>query len=138
MSNDPFNINMNSDAIKKNAETVRKASMAMEKANKLNTDSKKAEIESLEVLKRIEMNTAYLKDIVDLLNTSNDHQQEINEMVQDILGIAKAPDKKEAQTRYRSVMKKIGDFGTITTSTLNILKLSSLASTVLQFFMQSH
>lgn len=44
-------------------------------------------------------------------------------MVQDILGIAKAPDKEEAQNRYRSVMKKIGDFSTITSSALNIVKL---------------
>ncbi len=102
----------------------------MENVGKLDRDSKKANIEVLEVLKRIEMNTAYLKDVVDLLNTNNDHQQELNEMVQDILNIAKTPDKKEAQTRYRSVMKKIGDFGTIATSTF--------ASTVLQFFMQSH
>ena len=138
MSNDIFNLNTNFDAIQNNAEMIRKTTKAMENVGKLDRDSKKANIEALEVLKRIEMNTAYLKDVVDLLNTNNDHQQELNEMVQDILNIAKAPDKKEAQTRYRSVMKKMGDFGTVTTSTLNILKLSSLASTVLQFFMQSH
>lgn len=91
----------------------------------------------LEVLKRIEMNTEYLKNIVDLLSVSNDHQKELNIMVQDILGIAKAPDKEEAQNRYRSVMKKIGDFSTITSSALSIVKLSSLASTVLQMVMSS-
>jgi hypothetical protein len=85
------------------------------------------------------MNTAYLKDAVDLLlNVNNDHQQKLNDLVQSILAIVKAPDKDEAQSRYRRVMKKIGDFSAITSATLNIVKLSSLATTVLQFFMQSH
>lgn len=84
------------------------------------------------------MNTEYLKDIVGLLSTSNEHQEQLNSLVHDVLAIAKAPDKEEAQNRYRSVMKKIGDFSTITSSALNIVKLSSLAATVLQFFMQSH
>ena len=35
-------------------------------------------------------------------------------------------------------MKKIGDFSAIMSATLNVVKLSSLATTVLQFFMQSH
>lgn len=104
---------------------------------KLTDEANRATLESLEVLKRIEMNTEYLKNIVDLLSVSNDHQKELNIMVQDILGIAKAPDKEEAQNRYRSVMKKIGDFSTITSSALNIVKLSSLASTVLQMVMGS-
>lgn len=104
---------------------------------KLTDEANRATLESLEVLKRIEMNTEYLKNIVDLLSVSNDHQKELNIMVQDILGIAKAPDKEEAQNRYRSVMNKIGDFSTITSSALNIVKLSSLASTVLQMVMSS-
>ena len=104
---------------------------------KLTDEANRATLESLEVLERIEMNTEYLKNIVDLLSVSNDHQKELNIMVQDILGIAKAPDKEEAQNRYRSVMKKIGDFSTITSSALTIVKLSSLASTVLQMVMSS-
>ena len=98
----------------------------------------KATLDSLEVLKQIEMNTEYLKDIVDLLSVNNDNQKELSELVQSILNIAKAPDKEEAQSRYRSVMKHIGDFSTVTTSTLNVVKLSSLAAMILQFFMQSH
>ncbi len=81
MSNDIFNLNTNFDAIQNNAEMIRKTTKAMENVGKLDRDSKKANIEALEVLKRIEMNTAYLKDVVDLLNTNNDHQQELNEMV---------------------------------------------------------
>lgn len=84
------------------------------------------------------MNTEYLKDIVGLLSTSNEHQEQLNSLVHDVLAIAKAPDKEEAQSRYRSVMKKIGDFSTITASALNIVKLSSLAGTVLQLFINQH
>lgn len=102
----------------------------------LTNKANQAALDSLEVLK--EMNTAYLKDIVDLLNVNNENQKELNDMVQSIIGIAKSPDKKEAQSRYRSVMKKIGDFSTVTTSALNIAKLSSLASMVLQLFMNQH
>lgn len=138
MSDDPFNININSDTLRENGELLRQASEKLAIENQLNVDSKKANIESLEVLKKIEMNTEYLKNIVDLLSVSNEHQKELNDLVQDILSIAKSPDEKEAQSRYRSVMKKIGDFSVITSSALNIAKLSSLAITVLQFFMQSH
>ncbi len=105
---------------------------------KLVDDANKATLDSLEVLKKIEMNTAYLRDIVDLLSVNNEHQKELNDLVQSILAIAKAPDKDEAQNRYRRVMKKIGDFSAVTSAALNIVKLSSLATTVLQFFMQSH
>lgn len=105
---------------------------------KLSDKASKATLESLEVLRRIEMNTEYLKDIVGLLSTSNEHQEQLNGLVYDVLAIAKSPDKEEAQSRYRSVMKKIGDFSTVTTSALNIAKLSSLASTVLQLFMNQH
>ncbi len=104
----------------------------------LTDKANQATIQSLKVLRRIEMNTEYLKNIVDLLNTNNEHQQELNKLVASILDIAKSPDKDEAQSRYKSAMKKIGDFATISSSALNVVKLSSLASTILQFFMQSH
>lgn len=126
------------DAFNKNQEGIDEAMQQMADRKALEDNAHQASIDSLEVLKRIEMNTAYLKDIVDLLNTSNEHQKELNEMIQSILNIAKSPDKSEAQSRYRSVMKKIGDFATVTSSALNIAKLSALAATVLQFFMQSH
>ena len=126
------------DAFNKNQEGIDEAMQQIADRKALEDNAHQASIDSLEVLKRIEMNTAYLKDIVDLLNTSNEHQKELNEMIQSILNIAKSPDKSEAQSRYRSVMKKIGDFATVTSSALNIAKLSALAATVLQFFMQSH
>lgn len=126
------------DAFNKNQEGIDEAMQQMADRKALEDNAHQASIDSLEVLKKIEMNTAYLKDIVDLLNVNNENQKELNDMVQSIIGIAKATDKEEAQSRYRSVMKKIGDFSTITSSALNIVKLSSLAATVLQFFMQSH
>ena len=130
-------MNDEDNEMQKNQEALRQATEKLAHKQQLDIDSKKAVVDSLEVLKRIEMNTSYLKNIVELLDTSNENQKEINEMVQSILAIAKAPDKKEAETRYRSVMKKIGDFATITSSAINVAKLSSLAATVLQFFIQS-
>lgn len=115
-----------------------KTTQKMADRQNLEDSANQASIDSLEVLKKIEMNTAYLKDIVELLDTSNEHQKELSDMVHSILSIAKSPDKEEAQTRYRSVMQKIGDFATISSSALNVVKLSSLAATVLQFFLQSH
>lgn len=126
------------DIFEKNQKEIEEAMQQMADRQALEDNANQASIDSLEVLKKIEMNTAYLKNIVELLNTNNDHQKELNEMVQSILDIAKSPDKTEAQNRYRSVMKKIGDFATISSSALNIVKLSSLASVVLQFFMQGH
>ena len=131
-------LNIGADTLEHNSKALRDLTNKMSETNKLTTDAKKANIESLEVLKRIEMNTSYLRDIVDLLNTNNEHQKDLNDMVQSILEIAKAPDKKEAQSRYRSVMKKIGDFATVTTSAVNVAQLSSLAINFLQLFIQSH
>lgn len=106
--------------------------------NQLQDKANQANIDSLKVLKEIKMNTDYLRGIVDLLNVNNTHQKELNEMVQSILNIAKSTDKEEANTRYRSVMKKIGDFAAVTSSTVNVVKLSSLAAMVLKCFLQSH
>lgn len=126
------------DTFKKNQNGIEEAMQQMADRQALEDNANQASIDSLEVLKKIEMNTAYLKNIVELLNSDNEHQKELNEMVEKILDIAKSPDKEEAQNRYRSVMSKIGDFATITSSALNIVKLTSLATMVLQFFMQIH
>lgn len=104
----------------------------------LEDDAHKADIESLEVLKEIKMNTDYLRSIVELLDTNNEYQKEQNEMVKGILNIAKAPDKEEARSRYNTVMKKIGDYAAASLLTLNVVKLSSLAATVLKLFSQIH
>lgn len=100
----------------------------------LTDKANEAVIESLKVLRKIEMNTEYIKDVVSLLSVNNEHQKELKGLVQSILLIAEAPDKEEAETRYRSVMKKIGDFSVITSSAVNIQQLASLANVFLQFF----
>lgn len=74
-------------------------------------------------------------ELADLVSASNEHQKELTELVNSILDIAKAPDKREANTRYRSVMKRIGDFATVTTSGLNIAKLVQLATAMFQMMM---
>lgn len=107
----------------------------LDRRDRLDQQAKQSEVEALEVLKQIETNTSYLRDIADLVSASNEHQKELTELVNSILDIAKAPDKREANTRYRSVMKRIGDFATVTTSGINIAKLVQLATAMFQMMM---
>lgn len=75
---------------------------------------------SLEVLKSIEENTANLSSIVDLINHSNENQDQIIEIFTDILSIAKAKNKEEADGLFKNVSEKI----TSTTDTVDaIIKL---------------
>lgn len=82
---------------------------------------------SLEVLKSIEENTANLSSIVDLINHSNENQDQIIEIFTDILSIAKAKNKEEADGLFKNVSEKI----TSTTDTVDaIIKLTGWATTV--------
>lgn len=82
---------------------------------------------SLEVLKSIEENTANLSSIVDLINHSNENQDQIIEIFTDILSIAKAKNKEEADSLFKNVSEKI----TSTTDTVDaIIKLTGWATTV--------
>lgn len=63
--------------------------------------------ESLGILKSIEMNTANLAMIVDLINRSNENQDKIIGIFSEVLEIAKATNKEEAESAYRKVMNKI-------------------------------
>lgn len=65
--------------------------------------------QSLEMLKSINQNTANLYTLVDLISKSNEQQDEIIEIVSEILAIAKAKEKKEAESFLKKVMTKIND-----------------------------
>ncbi len=54
-----------------------------------------------------QQNTANLYTLVDLINKSNEQQDELIAIIADILTIAKAKDKKEAESIYKKVMAKI-------------------------------
>ena len=65
--------------------------------------------QSLEMLKSISQNTANLYTLVDLINNSNEQQDKVIEIVSEILTIAKAKEKKEAESLLKKVTTKIND-----------------------------
>jgi len=64
-------------------------------------------LETIRSLHAIEQNTANLYALVDLISKSNEQQDELIAIIADILTIAKAKDKKEAESIYKNVMGKI-------------------------------
>lgn len=83
--------------------------------------------QSLEMLKSINQNTANLYTLVDLISKSNDKQDEILEIISEILAIAKAKDKKEAESFLKKAMTKIS--GSVETAD-SIIKLVGWATTI--------
>jgi hypothetical protein len=68
--------------------------------------------ELISLLKSIESNTANLNSLVELIKQNVNQQDDIIEIITDILSIAKARQKEEAETKFQKVMKRIT--GTIT------------------------
>lgn len=90
-------------------------------------DTQEYQQQSLEMLKSINQNTANLYTLVDLISKSNDQQDKIIEIVSEILAIAKAKDKKEAESFLKRAMSKIND---TVESTESIIKLAEWATTI--------
>ena len=61
----------------------------------------------MELLKSINQNTANLYAVVELIRSSNEHQETVIELMGEILSIAKAKSKEEADSTYRKIMNKI-------------------------------
>lgn len=83
--------------------------------------------ESLTLLKLIELNTASLAMLVDLISKNNENQDEIIRILTEVLEIAKANNKEEADNLYRKIMKKATTF---TEDVEVIQKISTFASTM--------
>ena len=83
--------------------------------------------ESISLLKNIEVNTANLTTIVNLISTNNDKQDEIINIITDLFSLAKETDKDEALSKYRKVMKTINEFSGDADT---LLKLSSYGGTI--------
>jgi len=79
------------------------AKLQLEEQRKMNANQQ----ESLRVLQNIEENTANLYNIVDLIQKSHEQQDEIISIITEILTIATAKNKEEAQSMYRKVMDRI-------------------------------
>lgn len=65
--------------------------------------------QSLGLLKSIEVNTANLGTLVDLISTSNEKQDEIIKIITELLELAKETDKNKAVSKYKQIMGRIGD-----------------------------
>lgn len=65
----------------------------------------------LNTLISIEKNTASLTNLVDLIKNSNENQEKILCIINELLSLSKEKDKGKAGEKYKSVMKKITDLG---------------------------
>lgn len=66
--------------------------------------------ESLELLRSIEKNTGDISALVNLVQTNNDKQQEILDVITSIMEISRASTTEEADSLYRNVMTKAQNF----------------------------
>lgn len=82
---------------------------------------------SLEVLQSINENTANLYTLVELISKSNDKQDELISLMTEVLSLAKAKSKEEADTLFKKIMSKINDTAD---SVDSIIKIVGWATTV--------
>lgn len=96
----------------------------------LQEKSQHAQIESVEILRQIERNTNYLKDIVKLIHENNNNQEEL---IKQILDIARSMNSKEAKNKYKKAIRNISN---IAETGANIVSLTNFATTVYQLVLK--
>lgn len=82
---------------------------------------------SLEMLQSINENTANLYTMVELISQSNDKQDELISLMTEVLSLAKAKSKEEADTLFKKIMSKINDTAD---SVESMIKIVGWATTV--------
>jgi len=82
---------------------------------------------SLEVLQSINENTANLYSIVELINQNADKQDELIALLSEVLSLAKAKSKKEADNLFKKIMEKIND---TTDNVDSMIKIVGWATTI--------
>ena len=82
---------------------------------------------SLDVLQSINENTANLYTMVELISRSNDKQDELISLMTEVLSLAKAKSKEEADTLFKKIMSKINDTAD---SVESMIKIVGWATTV--------
>ena len=82
---------------------------------------------SLEVLQSINENTANLYSIVELINQNADKQDELIALLSEVLSLAKAKSKKEADNLFKKIMGKIND---TTENVDSMIKIVGWATTI--------
>lgn len=76
---------------------------------------------SLEILQSIDENTANLYIMVELIKQSNDKQDELISLMAEVLSLAKAKSKEEADTLFKKIMSKINGTADSVESTIKIV-----------------
>lgn len=84
---------------------------------------------SLKILESINANTANIYSIVELIRASNNKQDELIAILKDILMIAKARDKEEADSSFKKVVERI-NVGVDTADSM--IKILGWATTIYQ------
>lgn len=82
---------------------------------------------SLEVLQSINENTANLYSIIELINQNTDTQDELIALLSEVLSLAKAKSKKEADNLFKKIMGKIND---TTKNVDSMIKIVGWATTI--------
>ena len=82
---------------------------------------------SLEILQSINENTANLYSIVELINQNADKQDELIALLSEVLSLATAKSKKEADNLFKKIMGKIND---TTDSVDSMIKIVGWATTI--------
>jgi len=82
---------------------------------------------SLEVLQSINENTANLYTMVELINQNNEKQDELIALMTEVLSLAKAKNKAEADSLFKKIMEKINNTAD---SVDSMIKITGWATTV--------
>lgn len=64
----------------------------------------------LDALLGIEKNTANIAQLVTLIQSNNDKQDEIIQLLKEVFEMGKAQNLEEAESKYRQIMRKISNF----------------------------
>jgi len=73
-------------------------------------EDRKVQLESLNALRGIERNTGVLGDIVTLLQSNQEKQEEVFSIVIEMLEMTKSSNKEEIDSIYRRVMDRVQKF----------------------------
>ena len=79
------------------------------------------------MLQSINENTANLYTMIELISQSNDKQDEVIALMTEVLSLAKAKSKEEADTLFKKIMSKINDTAD---SVESMIKIVGWATTV--------
>lgn len=95
------------ESLKKTDEMFKHISKSTQEAH---IKKEQYEQDILNTLRQIEGNTANLTTLVNLIQTSNDNQGEILELISELLALAKEKDPEVVDSKYRKIMNKITTF----------------------------